>query len=134
MCSTVRRGGWANTGESPGLSCYCTLTPREIHTFLSAQTFLSGASLRVTVTSEDLEQKRARAEKKKVGPLLSAFLLLHLPPLFLLSFPQHIAGGGGGWVCTVLELVIWLESSEQHSMCSPTLLHCYYLCKRLYTL
>lgn len=113
VCSTIRRGGWANAGESPGLSCCCTSPPREILTFPAQPTFcpafLSGESL------EELKQQSWEKKRQWASRLLpsasSSSIRLH----FFLSFPQHIGGGGG--VRIVLELM-WSGESSKQKVCA----------------
>lgn len=121
--STIHRGGWANAGESPGPSCCCTFSSREILTFPAQPTFapafLSAGSVQFSVAFEDSKQQSLEKRKEWASHLL--LLFPYLPP-FLLSFPQHI--GGGGWVHTVLSVrahVIWLESqaSRQYVQSHP---------------
>lgn len=109
VCSTIRRGGWANVGKSPGLSCCCTSPPREILTFPAQPTFCPAF-----LSAESLEELKQQSWEKDSRP--PAFCLLFLDPSpFFLSFPQHIGGGGG--VRIVLELM-WSGESSKQKVCA----------------
>lgn len=140
MCVVLYRvGGWGVMQGKALASAVVVHFPPErsslsLHQPTFSPAFLSGGSLQVTVTRYNLKQQSKR-ERRKVGlPLLPSS-----PPLprsslhFFLSFPQRIGGrgSGGGGVRTVLGAhVIGLGRVKRtDSMCSPTLLHYYYLCK-----
>lgn len=136
VCVVLYAEGLANAGESPGLSCCCTYSPREILTFPAQPTFspafLSGGSLQVTVTRWDLEQQSWG--RKESGP--PAFLRsppLPMSPSISSVIPSACWRWGRG-TYSVGAHVIWLESqaSRQYVQSHPVTL--LLSMKRLYTL
>lgn len=136
--STVSGAGavWAVFGETPD-SAAVVHPPTPERSSLSPHISFSGGSLQANVTNIKPLQKGARVEESNVGPLAFFFFppLSSVSLLFFSSFCRSynilvVVVLGDGYVQWE-ELVIWLESSEQHITCGPTLPYHHRLCQRL---
>lgn len=121
VCSTIRRGGWANAGESPGLSCCCTSPPQRDPHFPCTANFLSCFPFWRKpwgIKATELRKKRQWASR-----LLPSVLLFLDPSPFFSVIPSAYWWRGRG-AYSVGAHVIW-RVKQAKSMYSPTLLHCY---------
>lgn len=87
VCSTICRGGWANVGESPGLSCCCTFPPGEFFTFPEQPSFCPAF-----LSEDSLKEIKPPSWWRDSRPL--AFSSFSSISINFLLFPLYFGGGG----------------------------------------